>query len=456
MQRKGSATAMSGSNLCKWTISYFWAAIMWLLSAEVLMVGGFGFPNAGLMSADTLVIVHMVCIGWLSLAMCGALFQFVPVLVARPLYAERWTLPALVLLSAGLMALLAGFLALGGRISPWLSLLPVGAILLIAGFALVVGDVGMTLFQAHPLAGPARFVSVGLVSICATVTFGVMFSLVLSGRATGPLLTNMLDAVPVHAIAGLGGWLTFTAMGVTYRLLAMFMLAPDADVSLGRRAWLVGAATLAIAVIGGVFALLVAGGLNLVLWLAAMSGAASLAFYGHDVRGLYRARKRRALELNTHMVVWSFASLAAVAFLGGALAATGSFARHVGAFVFLAVFGWLSGLVLANLYKIVPFLTWLEAYGPVLGKVPTPRVQDLVAERRASKWFVLFFLASWAATAMLLVEAPAGFRVAVAAMMIATLGIAQQLVRARQLAEVAEALRLPTGVSAPWLLLSRN
>ena len=51
----------------------------------------------------------------------------------------------------------------------------------------------------------------------------------------------------------------------------------------------------------------------------------------------------------------------------------------------LIAFGWLSGLVLAKLYKIVAFLTWLGTYGPAMGRVPTPRVQDLVAERRAAK-----------------------------------------------------------------------
>ncbi len=447
---------MLGSNLSKWTISYFWIAAAWLLAAEVLMAGGFGFPGAGVASPDTLVIVHMICIGWLSMTMCGALFQFVPVLVARPLYAEHWTLPALVLLTAGLIALLAGFLALGGRIAPYLSLLPVGAMLLIAGFALVVADLGLTLWQARPLAGPARFVLIGLVCICATVTFGGIFSLVLSGRVTAPLFSNLLVAVPVHAIAGLGGWLTLTAMGVSYRLLAMFMLSPDADARLGLRAWLLGTATLAIAIIGGMSALLAGWELDLVLSLAAVSGVAALSFYGYDVLGLYRTRKRRALELNTCMAIWSFAGLVAVVLLGATLAATGSFSRHVGAFAFLAAFGWLTGLVLANLYKIVPFLTWLEAYGPVLGRVPTPRVQDLVAERRARKWFVLFFLATWAATAMLLLEVPAGFRIAAAVMTIATLGIVQELVRARQLADVAEGLRVPRGASVPGLLVSRN
>ena len=83
------------------------------------------------------------------------------------------------------------------------------------------------------------------------------------------------------------------------------------------------------------------------------------------------------------MAMLSFASLAGTALLGVALVSTGAFAAHLGAFAFLAVFGWLSGLVLAKLYKIVAFLTWLETYGPVMGRAPTPRVQDLVAEARA-------------------------------------------------------------------------
>ena len=124
------------------------------------------------------------------------------------------------------------------------------------------------------------------------------------------------------------------------------------------------------------------------LSIAAVLGLATIALYGRDVIGIFRGRKRRQLELNTRMAALSFASLAGAALLGVALVLTGAFAAHVGAFAFLAVFGWLSGLVLAKLYKIVAFLTWLETYGPVMGRAPTPRVQDLVAEARASKWFV--------------------------------------------------------------------
>ncbi|MFB6420462.1 MULTISPECIES: hypothetical protein [Bradyrhizobium] len=448
---------MIGTSLCRWAISYFAVAIAWLLLAEALIVIGFGFPNHDIGGPDTLVVVHMVSIGWLSTVLCGALFQFVPVLVARPLYAERWTLPALALLTLGLTVLLAGFLALGGHFNgpPWL--LPLGAGLLIAGFASVVANLGMTLWSARPLPGPARFVAGGLVGICVTAAFGGTFSLVLSGIAVGAQWPDLLVAgVPIHAIAGLGGWLTFTAMGVSYRLLAMFMLAPDGDARLGRLAWLAGIAALAIGLVGGVLAFWRMTGLNLALLLAGAAALLSLGAYGRDVLGLYRNRKRRALELNTRMSLVSLASLVAAAILGAALLAAGSSPSHVGAIAFLVAFGWLTGLVLANLYKIVPFLTWLETYGPVMGRVATPRVQDLVAERRALRWFVLFFAGSWTATLMLLFDAPLGFRAAVAVVTLATLALSEEFIRARRLTDVAQPMRLPAGAVMPHLLVSRN
>jgi uncharacterized membrane protein (Fun14 family) len=132
--------------------------------------------------------------------------------------------------------------------------------------------------------------------------------------------------------------------------------------------------------------------------------------------------------------------------------AAGRLTEYAGALVFLTAFGWLSGLGLAQLYKIVAFLTWLECYGPVLGKRPTPRVQDLVVERRAQKWFWLYFVAVWVGTASLIAGFPLGFRLTAAAMLVATIGIVAQLVQTRQLDNVQGAARLPEGARRPRLL----
>jgi len=445
---------MIGASISRWTMSYFAMALAWLFLALTLMMAGVGYPAAEVASPDTLVLVHTVCIGWLSLAMCGALFQFVPVLVAKPLFSEHWTLPALVLLTAGLVSLLAGFLSLGGRLPPVLWLLPLGAVLLLAGFGLVVVDLGLTA-RLRPT-GPARFVLTGLASLCATVAFGTVFAFALAGWAGSEGNALLAAGVPLHAIAGLGGWLTLTAMGVSYRLLSMFMLSADVDDRQSCMTLGAGALAIGIAVAGGILAIGLASGLSAVLSIAAAFGLACAALYGRDIAGIFRTRKRRQLELNIRMAALSFASLAATALLGIAFIVTDAFAAQVGAFAFLAIFGWLSGLVLTKLYKIVAFLTWLETYGPVMGRAPTPRVQDLVAEGRATKWFVIYYVAVWSGTLMLIAGEPHAFRAAAAAMTVGVAGIVREVIRIRRLADVADPVRLPGGAVAPHLLFARN
>jgi hypothetical protein len=154
------------------------------------------------------------------------------------------------------------------------------------------------------------------------------------------------------------------------------------------------------------------------------------------------------------MALYALISLAAAVPMGLALAMRGSLAANVGGFVFLISFGWLSGLVLAKLYKIVAFLTWLETYGPVMGRVPTPRVQDLVVEPRATKWFATYFISVWLATALLLAGQYPAFRFAAFGMMVATTGIVLELLRTRTLADVNRSTRLPQGAKLPRLLHS--
>lgn len=443
-----------GATLSRWTMSYFAAALVSLIGAESLMAVGYGFPAAPLAAPETLLMVHLIAIGWLSLLMLGALFQFVPVLVARPLYSETLPLPSLLLLLAGLSALLLGFLQLAGTLPAPPSLLPIAAVLLAGGFGLSLWTLARTLWTARPLPLPARFVAVGLAGVSATVVFGVIFAFVLGGLATtDPFLDAVRIGVPIHVIAGLGGWLTFTAMGVSYRLMAMFMLAPELDGSGPRGVFYAGAMALAVAVLGGCFAIHSGASLAWVFGVAAPLTLAALILYGRDILYLYRARKRRVIELNARMAAVAFVNLAAIVALAMALLAVGQFGRHVGALVFLIGLSWLSGLGLAKLYKIAAFLTWLECYGPVLGKMPTPRVQDLVVERRAVPWFVLYHAAVWSAGLCLFAEAPLAFRAAAAVMLAATVGISAELVRIRRLSDVTAAHRLQI-LRRPSLLLS--
>ncbi|MGP2493638.1 hypothetical protein ACTDI4_18680 [Mesorhizobium sp. PUT5] len=451
---------MMGTALSRWTMAYFAAALLFLIGAQVLMVAGYGYPAVPAEAPETLVVVHMMTIGWLSLLLCGALFQFVPVLVAKPLRAEGLVLPAFLCLLAGLGCLLAGFLELSGAFESGIPLLVLAGLLLPAGFLLTAWVLFATLWSVRPaqLPLPARFAATGIVCALLTAVLGALFAFLLSGRL--PALAQVdfrSQALPVHMAVGLGGWLSFTAIGVSYRLLPMFMLAPDKERASGRTVWWSGAVALLLIALAVPLASLLEklgfAGPSLPVALAVLLGLVSLVFYGVDLVFFYRNRKRRHIELNSRSAIGAFVSLCLSALLLLALLATGTLADHVGALVYLVGFGWLTGLGLSQLYKIVPFLTWLECYGPVMGRKPTPRVQDLVVEGRDRVWFALYFLAVLVGTGALLVRAPGLFRVAAAATLLATLAIVAELVLARRLHNVAPAQRLPDGAARPRLFL---
>jgi hypothetical protein len=446
---------MTGASLSRWTMAYFAAALVSLLAAEALMAAGYGYPADGLRDPGTLVVVHLVTIGWLSLLICGALFQFVPVLVNRSLAANWLALPALLFVVVGLVSLLSGFLAMDGLLQMPAPFLPIGGLLLCLGFTMAVAAIGMTIARSRPLPLPAAFVAAGLAGLLAAAALGFVFTQVLGGTLSAPALVDVAaQGMPIHATAGLGGWLAMCAVGVSYRLFPMFLLSPDPQGNGTRVAFLLSAGAMATAVGGGVAALLAGWSVPGVLLVAGLAAAGAAALYGRDVVNFYRGRRRRALELNMQTAVFAFASLGLAVVLAAPLAALAGAERAIAASVYLVGLGWLSGLGLAKLYKIVPFMTWLECYGPVLGCAPTPRVQDLVSEAAARPWFLLYFASVWAGTAALAVGNAAGFQIAAFGTLAASAGIVFHLVRARMLSDVAASQRFPEGALRPSLIYS--
>lgn len=447
---------MTGTSLARWTMAYFAAALLSLMVAEALMASGYGFPADGLRAASTLVVVHLAAIGWLSLLMCGALFQFVPVLVNRPLAGAGLTLPVLLFIILGLISLLSGFMSMDGLLAISVPFLPMGGVLLCLGFVLAAAAIGLTLVRSGPLPLPAAFVATGLGGLVGAAALGLVFTQVLGGTISAPVLGEIAArGVAVHAAAGLGGWLAMCAVGVSYRLFPMFLLSPEPQGPGTRLAFLLAAGAVATAVGGGLEALVAGWSVPDMMLVAAIAAAGATALYGRDVVNFYRARRRSELELNTRIAALAFASLGLAVVLPAPLAALAGAETAIAASIYLAAFGWLSGLGLAKLYKIVPFMTWLECYGPILGRSPTPRVQDLVSEARAQPWFLLYFASVWAGTAALALGSAAGFRFAAFGTLAATVAVIVHLVRARMLSDVDGSQRFPEGALRPSLLYSR-
>lgn len=443
---------MHGASLSRWTMAYFASALGFLVVGLAAWGCGYGLPTEAIDAPDTLAVVHLFTIGWLGMLFCGALLQFVPVLAATHLRMAWLAGPALAFLLLGIGVLTIGFLALGGHVDVDVRALAAASVLLVAGFGCLAVSLSATILSQKVFDVPSILVVVGIVALLATVAMGASFAGMLSGLFATPRLASILpDLVPYHAASGLLGWMTLTAVGVSYRLFAMFMLAPEKGHST-RLVTSFGVCALVVLYVS--FAIEV---LDLPLAFPAPLIGVALAFvllaaYGRDVWRMFRGRRRKVLELN------SLVGLVALVFLGGAMATLAAAllldldeSYGVAAFYLLGL-GWLSGLGLAQLYKIVPFLTWLETYGPVMGKSQVPRVQDLVDERHAKIWFFVFYLSVCVGAIAILADIQLLLRIASWCQCAAVLSLALEYLRARRLSYAPVQLRLPPGAVRPHLI----
>lgn len=423
---------MPGKQLSRWTACWFAGALVFLVATLAALTAGVAGPGDW-SSGRALAVVHLGTLGWLVQAMLGALIQFAPVLAARALVLPRLALPALILTATGTLALALGFLGLEGW-ATGLELLGIAPALLGAGLLAAGGMVVGTLVAAGGWRdGAGRMVLLAFGGLAGLWLTGLGMALALAGLGEGAMLPGGL---PLHILLGAGGWLSVAAFGVSYKLFAMFLLAPEEGGAL-RRATFAGAVlTLALQIAGIALTLR---GIDMPLILPLTAGGSAVLPYVADIRGLWQARRRPVPEVNMQM------TRPALVFLGLALALAFPAAMRGGvwaeAAVFAALAGWLSTLTLAQMVKIVSFLTWIQIFAPRIGRAPVPMVHDLTDARAATRWLWVWVTGASTGTAALLAANGFAFRLAAAMMLAAALGLIAEMVAIRRLTHLPAARR---------------
>ncbi len=442
-----------GTTLSRWTMSYFGAALSYLLLAECLLAAGVWSPSLGIAEPGALAIVHAVTLGWLLLLMIGSLLQFAPVLTGNDRSASRFDPIVFAGMVVGPALLMLGFYLTGLGSSAAGSVMIAATATISTSIAAVSLSLSALLWRGRRVHAASLIVLVGIGSLLVTTAFGALFALTISGQMEAPeIVAYGMEAVAFHASFGLGGWMTFAAIGVSYKLLPMFLLSDDMKVQFVRRSSTLAVVFLSVAAIAAAvepdFA-------RVVFLSAAVLFALVVAAYLFEIYGTYRARRRPALELNTLGSLPAFAMLG----LSVSLLALSLFlhaeTRIMSAIVYLFVFGWLTGFGLAQLLKIVPFLTWIEAFGPLLGRRPTPKLGELINGRRAGVWLCLFYFSVVGAATMLCLGSDMGFRMFAVLQTASTLALIVELVLARTLANVEPEIKTAP-FNKPALFVAAN
>ena len=358
---------------------HFAAAILYLVTGAVglvwiapeLAIGAYPSPRvAG--------ITHLFTLGWLTTTIFGALYQLLPVALGASLCSTRvahasfWTFAP----GAGLFA--AGVAA---SASP---LHHAGIALITVGIVLGVGNLVLSLPRA-----PARdvtwwAVAMALAFLASTLLLGVVL---LHNLHTSFLAGARLRVLAIHLHVALVGWALIMMVGVSHRLLPMFLLSHGADTRWTKRS---------LASLAGGVALLSAG-LTLqqpaATWAAVALLEAGIGCFVWQALAFYRARVRRQIDVGMRYAGTALGFLVVSALLGASVLVGGvAHPRLATAYIVVGLLGGIILYVVGFFYKIVPLLAWTVRYRDRMGTGTAPTVAQTFSARVAHVQLALMAL----------------------------------------------------------------
>lgn len=360
---------------------FFLTAPLFGIAAGLLLFLQGGEMLASRWMPATLAATHLLVVGFMLQAMCGALLQFVPVAAGGNIWRPRLVAGIVhPVLAAATVLLVSAFLTQHSV------LFTAAAHTFVLGLGFFGIVVSLALWRT-PARGPTIVaLRIALIGLLVTMALGATLATGLARGTAWPLL--MLT--DIHAAWGLGGWALVLLAGVSYFVVPMFQLTPAYP------AWLARAVPLLLLAV-------------LLLWSlqfvsANESGFKAVFFGGLGVGALFAAgtlylqsRRRRKIG-DTTLLFFRTAMLSLLAILLSALVfavfpALGSEPRTAVWVGMLALVGVFVSAIAGMLYKIVPFVSWLHLQRLCgLGTLP-PTMNQMLADTPMRRHFHIHLLA---------------------------------------------------------------
>jgi hypothetical protein len=342
------------------------------LAVEPGMAGAFYY------APKILALVHLVTLGWISGSILGALYIVMPLAFGVPMRATRLDVMACLAFWSGLAGMVGGFSAGRFDVVGGASLAVLAAVIAI-GLPVVRG-----LRHARAPRGVSLHVGLAFGNLATAGIAGLLLAL---SHLWTRVVWSPLSLAAAHAHLAVLGWATMMIVGVSYRLIPMFLPAAMPE----------GSRLGASAVLLEIGALGVAGSLALestpLPWLAFV--VAALAVFLRSVRWVVQRRRPRPVELprrdwstwQTHVAILY---LVVAVSIGLRLAIAGGDSTAVWIYGTTGLVGFVSQMVIGISGRLLPMLAWYRACEKGDGVLPARSVHALIVPRLALAVFVLW------------------------------------------------------------------
>ncbi|HAB52751.1 MAG: hypothetical protein A2315_08080 [Ignavibacteria bacterium RIFOXYB2_FULL_35_12] len=361
---------------------YFIAAIVAFVTLNLFLLLSHSNIIGHHFNPKILSITHIATLGWVTMIIFGALFQLIPVVLEVNLFSEVLAEIQFWIFLIGVIGMVYCFWHFNIGM-----LMNISAILLNLAMFIFSFNIIMTFTKVKKWNITGLYLAAAIFHLIVTAIAGLLLAINLGYPF---IKIDHLQYLNLHVHVAFIGWVSMVVMGVTYKLIPMFTLSHGYPMTYAKCAfWMINFGLL------GITTIMHYEDTTFLHFIFTPMISLGIAFFLVQVHIIFKNRVRKKLDAGLTFSSYAYLMLGLTTILGTVIA----FIDHQNIinltliYGYMIIFGYLSMLIIGQMYKIVPFLVWYHKYSSKVGLEKVPMLKDMFNEKLAQYGFYLMIAA---------------------------------------------------------------
>ncbi|MBU0925992.1 hypothetical protein KKG81_13990 [bacterium] len=353
--------------------SFFISALLMFFISIALL---FTFDITLLHTQSTMVLswVHLYLLGFVMMSIFASMAQLLPVVLEVEHFSIDLYYVVNPLLFIGTVLIFLGFYK-------YPILLSYGGVIVFISFFIFLFESFLTIKKVEKLNFLSSTVFVANIFLFLGLVVAILLSFVYTGALDFDLKALMLS----HIYLVFVGYLGITIISMSYILIPMFWLSHSFNNIYLKIAFY----KISIGVVLVVFSQLI--DISFFKYFGYLEVLLGFIFYIYQLYLIFKTKVRKQKDIYYLYIVFAVISFILALILSCFyFVYLNDYILSVAGFVFLI--GFLSPIITAHLYKIVPFLVWFHRFSSLVGKQKVPMLADMVPIKSSNFGFGFYLI----------------------------------------------------------------
>ena len=355
-------------------VGSFFVSAMLILFIGIVLLFNFDINSLHTQNAFVLSWVHLFLLGFVMMSIFASMAQLLPVVLEVEHFSIDLYYVVNPLLFIGTILIFFGFYK-------YPVILSYGGVIVFISFFIFLFESFLTIKKVKKL----NFLSTTVLVANIFLLLGLIVAIILSFVYSGNLDLDIKALMLSHIYLVFVGYLGITIISMSYILIPMFWLSHSFNNIYLKLAFYSISVGVVLVVLSQILKFKLFENLGYFVVLI------GFILFIYQLYLIFKTKVRKQKDIYYKYIVFSVVNfVTALILVCLYFIVLNDYFLVVAGFIFLL--GFLTPIITAHLYKIIPFLVWFHRFAPLVGKQKVPMLADMVTIKSSDFGFVFYFV----------------------------------------------------------------